>query len=118
MESKNLIRYRHNAHKHRLFVTLSRHSNIVRCINKNCHRVVAKSEAFFWCPKCDWDLCQFCYETPVIQGKEVELNSSDEDIDSTINWNNKRYREYRSEVDPSLCRSESSESSDCEDTQN
>jgi hypothetical protein len=73
-------RYRHPSHKHRMFML----RGLERvCDNSNCKHDIEEDETVFTCFKCDFDLCQTCFQLD--SETVVPLSKDDENIhDKTV----------------------------------
>lgn len=73
-------RYYHPSHCHKLFMLTGLRGH--RCDNLNCSKHIQTNETIFSCFRCDFDLCDICFQlgsnTP-----NVSLASDDKDIDET-----------------------------------
>lgn len=48
------------------------------------------TQIYYFCPKCDWDICNTCFHKP-IDGDDVELSASDEEMNIDEHWIPYRY---------------------------
>jgi len=72
-------RYRHPSHKHRLFMLkgLANHC----CDNTSCNKSISQRDTIFRCFRCDFDLCERCFQLG--STKCVPLSPRDADVDET-----------------------------------
>jgi hypothetical protein len=73
-------RYRHPSHHHRLFML----TGIVNhhCDNKNCQKQIGSRDTIFSCFRCDFDLCDACFQMQTCE-TEVPLAQDDATVDDT-----------------------------------
>lgn len=71
-------RYRHNSHPHRLYVMFGKPNH--SCDNQNCRKVIDTLETRFSCFRCNFDLCQECFQldcenpVPINVDEDTEVN--------------------------------------------
>lgn len=69
-------RYRHPSHSHKLFMTIAR--TRLRCDNLNCRRDITPGSTSFSCVRCDFDLCEFCFQ--LAGDHEVPISPRDSEV--------------------------------------
>ena len=74
------IRYRHPSHKHRLFMVISFGHNY--CNNLNCRINIAQGKTIFRCFRCDYDLCEKCFQLDFNEDM-VPLADDDKTVNET-----------------------------------
>lgn len=94
----------HASHRHKLFQTLCRYQHTVKCVNRDCDKILNKSQVFYWCPRCEFDLCNSCFNTPVKNGEEIPLSASDDEIDTSVDFNGTRLTSRSTTIDPRKCK--------------
>ena len=71
-------RYRHNSHPHRLYVLFGKPNH--KCDNENCRKIIGTLETRFSCFRCNFDLCQECFQldcenpVPINVDEDMEVN--------------------------------------------
>ena len=71
-------RYRHGSHPHRLYVLFGIPNH--RCDNANCRRPITSLETRFSCMRCDFDLCDRCFQlgpevcVPINEDEDRQIN--------------------------------------------
>jgi hypothetical protein len=78
---KKFDRYQHPSHKHKLFMILNNNLNCRVCDNNNCNECIDINKTVFYCPRCDFDLCEKCFQLGC--EKEVPLSEDDCKVDET-----------------------------------
>jgi len=56
----NIPAYKHPNHIHKLYMILGMPKHL--CDNWACRKAIDTIEARFYCPLCDFDLCQTCFK--------------------------------------------------------
>jgi len=74
---QKFTRYRHPSHQHKLFMLTGLIDH--RCDNLHCRRLILGRETIFSCFRCNFDLCDICFQ---LSGDvEVPLSREDKDVD-------------------------------------
>jgi hypothetical protein len=80
-----LQRYRHPGHKHRMFMSMVRFPQSIRCDNQKCQRAIQFCETVLTCPRCDLDICAHCFSQPLDASvMPVDLAPNDGKINEDI----------------------------------